>query len=75
VAGDVVAGFLEVVAGAPALDDAGVGAAGAAAGVEVPLPGDLRRDPGPPGRYRTGPIVLTDLELWERLYRPSANMP
>ena len=45
VAGAVVAGFLEVVAGAPALDDAGVGAAGAA-GVEVPLPGDLRRDPG-----------------------------
>jgi transcriptional regulator with XRE-family HTH domain len=46
VAGSVVARFLEGVAGgAPALDDAGVGAAGAA-GVEVPFLRDLGLDLG-----------------------------
>jgi hypothetical protein len=49
VAGAVVAGFLEgVMAGAPAFDDAGVGAAGPA-GAEVLFPGDLGFDPGEEG--------------------------
>jgi hypothetical protein len=49
VAGAVVAGFLEgVVAGAPAFDDAGVGAVRAAGG-EVAFPGDLVLDLGEEG--------------------------